>query len=75
MPRMIAPPYSNHHLLTHTDAVRKRRAHVANNAVLKSRLNQSIPVETLASTGISIATSPRDKNFGAKHQLTPIERR
>lgn len=60
MPRMIAPPYSNQKLVTQVDAVRKRRARVANQSIQRERLNASLP-QSLANAGGSIMSlsSPR----------------
>ena len=42
MPRMIAPPYQNERLLVHTDFVKRRRAHRANNSLYREQKNASM---------------------------------
>ena len=69
MPRMIVPPYQNKQLGLQVDAVKKRRAQMANTSILRERMKAG-SVPPISATVASISATPK-KAF----QLTPLQRR
>ena len=62
MPRMLAPPYTNQTYISKMDAVKKRRSQRANQSIIRDKFSSSLPpAKNLATTGASIAASPRNK--------------